>query len=334
MQDVVLSSRIRLARNLSDLPFPNVANPEQKAELVARVEEAIPELSEQSGVAWQMISIAALSEAERGVLADKHLISPQFAQRPQGASLLLREDEVVSIMLNEEDHLRIQVLLPGQQLNEAWRIATEVDDILEARLDYAFHPDLGYLTSCPTNVGTGLRASVMAHLPALVISKRIGRVLTAINQMGYVVRGIYGEGSEAAGQIFQISNQISLGNSEGEIMQSLQAIVRQIVEEERNTLRALQNNAEQEVMDRLGRSLGTLANARLVNINEAVQLLSDLRLGINLQRISGIDNEKVSALLVKIQPAWLSMEFEGDLPKAASLRAQILREAMETVKIR
>lgn len=333
LQDVILASRIRLARNVNNLPFPNLAKPDEKAELVGRVAHLLPSLHESCGKEWQLSAVTTMSKEERGVLVDKHLISPQFAQNPEGASLLLREDEVVSVMLNEEDHLRLQVLCPGQQLSEAWEIASRVDDLMESELDYAFHPDLGYLTSCPTNVGTGLRASVMAHLPALVISKRIGRVLTAINQMGLVVRGLYGEGSEATGQIFQISNQISLGSSEKEVIEGLQGIVKQIVEEERNTRRALQNSSEQELLDRIGRSVGTLANARLINISEAVQLLSDLRLGINLQAIRGIDNEIVSALLVKIQPSWLQQQFPEETTTVAYQRALVLREALQGVTV-
>ena len=332
-QDVVLSTRIRLARNVSDLPFPGVATSEQKTILMHRVENIVPQLVSESGSLWQLVHMTGLSEEERGVLVDKHLISPQFLKHAEGSSLLLREDEAVSIMMNEEDHLRMQVLMPGQKLSEAWEIATKVDDILEAQLSYAFHPELGYLTACPTNVGTGLRASVMMHLPALVISKKVSDVLAAINKMGFVVRGLYGEGSEATGQIFQISNQISLGHSEEEIMQSLQAIVKQIVEEERNTRRALQNSSEMDVMNRIGRSLGVLANARIINEREALQLLSDLRLGVHLQRVLGISNETISALLVMIHPAWMSLEYPDDSRPMPHKRAQILREAMVGVRL-
>jgi len=333
LQDVILTSRIRLARNLVTFPFPHLASAEDKESIITRLESAVPYLQDATGSTWQMLRMAALEVNQRGLLVDKHLISPQLAQNPQGASLLLNKEESVAVMLNEEDHLRLQVLLPGEQLDDAWALATKIDDLLESKLDYAFLPDLGYLTTCPTNLGTGLRASVMAHLPALAITKKIPRLLTAINQMGYVVRGIYGEGSEAAGQIFQISNQASLGSAEDEVLQGLQGIVKQVVEEERNTRRSLQNTAEQELIDRIGRSIGTLSNARLIDTAEAVQLLSDLRLGINLQRVAGIDNETVSSLLVKIQPSWISVEFPEENAIPGWQRAIILREALKTATI-
>ncbi|MCL2498563.1 MAG: protein arginine kinase [Symbiobacteriaceae bacterium] len=332
-QDVILSNRIRLARNLKDYPFPARATPEEKQALGEEIGSHLPWLLEESGREWLQLRLEEVTPQERGVLVDKHLISPQLAGHPEGASLLLSTDEVVSIMINEEDHIRLQVLLPGQQLHEAWVVADHIDNLLENRLDYAFRHDLGYLTACPTNVGTGLRASVMAHLPALVISKKYGRILTAINQMGFVVRGIYGEGSEATGQIFQISNQISLGHTEVEVIQSLQGIVKQVVEEERNTRIALQNSSEPMLIDRIGRSLGTLTHARLITTEDAVQLLSDLRLGINLQRIRGVGNATVSALLVKIQPAWLSLDNPSEGSSLDWQRAGILRQALEGVSL-
>ncbi|MCL2548347.1 MAG: protein arginine kinase [Symbiobacteriaceae bacterium] len=328
-----MTSRIRLARNIRGFPFPHRTTMESKEALTSRVEVLLPDLNGSSGKEWQLVRMNSLKSNLRGILLDKHLVSPQLVHNPDGASLLLSSDEEVAIMLNEEDHLRLQVLLPGEQLNASWETATRIDDILENELDYAFASDLGYLTACPTNVGTGLRASVMAHLPALAISKKIPRLLTAINQMGFVVRGIYGEGSEAAGQVYQISNQVSLGSAEGEVLQSLQAIVKQVVDEERNTRRSLQNSTEQELIDRIGRSIGTLKNARLMDTAEAMQLLSDLRLGINLQRVYGIDCQTVSILLVKIQPSWLSVEYPQENASLAWQRAAVLREALSQTSI-
>ena len=332
-QDVIMACRIRLARNLDDLPFPNIAKPDEKIELVSRVENLLPELTKRSQKSWQLLSLSDLSKEECGILIDKHLISRQFAQNPRWASLLISEDEAVSIMLNEEDHIRLQALYPGQQLRDALQIANDIDDILEEYLPYAFDAQLGYLTACPTNVGTGLRASVMVHLPALVISRKIGRVVTAVNEMGLVVRGLYGEGSDGIGQIYQISNQVTLGSSESEVIESLQGIAKQIVEEERNTRRILYNGKEMELLDRIGRSVGTLSNARMINSSEAVQLLSDLRLGINIQCLTGIDNQTVNALLVKVQTAWLSKHQEDEAEVIAGVRASILREALQGVKM-
>ncbi len=333
-QDVVLSSRIRLARNLARVPFPHLADRDQKLQVIQRVAEVIPHLDKQAGeLGWEMLRVDETPPVERFVLVDKHLISPQFAQADGPSAVVLRHDEGVSIMVNEEDHLRIQALSPGLQLQEAWSLASEVDNVIEASLDYAYSPELGYLTACPTNVGTGIRASVMVHLPALVITGKIDKILSAIGQVGLVARGMYGEGTQAHGSIFQISNQITLGQSEQEIIENITGVTKQIIEQERAARRALQNGAAIELHDRVGRACGVLANARKMSSQEAMQLLSDIRLGLCLQLINGLDHATIHEMLVITHPAWLNHAVGRDLdPNERDIkRAAALRERMAGV---
>lgn len=333
-QDVVLSSRIRLARNLAHIPFPHLAKREQKLQVIGKIEGLLPQLTDGTAdLGWEMMRMDAIRPAERFILVDKHLISPQFAQSDEPSAVILRSDEGVSIMVNEEDHLRIQVLSPGLQLQETWTLASQVDDAIEAHLDYAYSPDLGYLTACPTNIGTGLRASFMVHLPALVMTEKIERILTAIGQVGLVARGLYGEGTQAHGSVFQISNQITLGQSEQEIIENITGVTKQIIEQERAARRALQNAMPIDLHDRVARACGTLANARKVSSQEAMQLLSDLRLGLCLQLVNGLDHGKVNEMMVITHPAWLNQMAGRDLDPAErdACRATALRERMAGV---
>lgn len=223
--EIVISSRMRIARNLEHLPFPMLASLEQSEEVLELLAPVFHEEAAADFGSFQLLKLDEVNELDKKVLVEKHLISPNLANDSRSAAVLLNEDESVSIMINEEDHLRIQCLFPGLQVREAWERATAIDDIFEAAVNYAFDDKRGYLTSCPTNVGTGLRASVMLHLPALVMTHQINRILSAVNQVGLTVRGIYGEGSEAVGNIFQISNQITLGQTESEIIENLHSVV-------------------------------------------------------------------------------------------------------------
>ncbi|HZW49956.1 MAG TPA: protein arginine kinase [Bacillota bacterium] len=335
-QDVILSTRIRLARNLKQLAFPGHQTVEDTAKLLDKMTDLLPMLSEKTQSNWQMIRLQELTADQQRILIDKHLMSPMLAEKAESTALLLREDEAVSIMVNEEDHLRLQVLLSGLQLEQAWKLANEIDDVLEAQLEIAFSNEFGYITACPTNAGTGLRASVMVHLPALVISKKIGSFITGINQLGMVVRGFYGEGTEAIGHIFQISNQISLGQSEEEILANLQAIIKQVVEEERKTRRQLFTQIPLQLRDRIGRTLGILSNAWLLNGKEAVQKLSDLRLGVELDLLEHLTYQELNGLMVQLQPAWLNQASEENLSadQRAVQRAAVMRSLLTQTRMK
>ncbi|MBC7345959.1 MAG: protein arginine kinase [Clostridia bacterium] len=304
--DIVLTSRIRLARNLRGIPFPSLMGKREAQEVVNRVSAACAAADVQ-GVAGRLevIRLGELSPLERQILVEKHLISPEHAATDGQRAVVLNPEESVSIMINEEDHLRLQVLLPALQLHESWRLATTLDDVLEAHLDFAFDEERGYLTACPTNVGTGLRASVMLHLPGLVISKQARRVLTALSHVSLAVRGMYGEGTEAAGNLFQISNQVTLGRSEEEMLANLVAVTKQLIEQERAAREMLLREAGAQLEDRIGRSFGILSHARVISSQEALRLLSDVRLGLDLRLLKGVDPRVINELMVGIQPSYL-----------------------------
>ena len=246
----------------------------------------------------------------------------------------MSDNESISIMINEEDHLRIQCLYPGFQVLEAWELASRIDDIFEEETDYAFDERKGFLTSCPTNVGTGIRASVMMHLPALVLTQQINRILSAITQVGLAVRGLYGEGSEALGNLFQISNQITLGQSENEIIDNLHGVVRQIIEHEKAARERLVAESRLRVEDRVKRSYGILSHAVIMDSKESAQRLSDVRLGIDLGMISGISPQVMNELMVMTQPGFLQQAFEEkmsteqrDMRRAELIREQLLNRS-------
>src|SRR5690625_1834742 len=228
--DIVLSSRIRLARNFLEIPFPIIAGQAELESIQEFLQKEYEHESFESHEEFEYIPINQLTAIEKNTLVEKHLISPHLVKNKQTAGALISENEQVSVMINEEDHLRIQLYFPGLQLKEAWDEASNLDNWLEEKIDFAFDETRGYLTACPTNVGTGMRASVMMHLPALVFTNQVNRMIPAINQLGLVVRGIYGEGSGAIGSIFQISNQFTLGKSEGDIIEDLQGVVSQLIE--------------------------------------------------------------------------------------------------------
>lgn len=305
--EIVLSSRVRLARNISEMPFPYLASDSQTESVTEQVRQASTELTEQMGDI-RFLRINDIPPLERQVLVEKHLISPLLIKEPHNSAVLLRDDEAVSIMVNEEDHLRIQCLLPGLQLEKAFDAANLCDNLLETRLNYAYDEQWGFLTACPTNVGTGLRASVMVHLPALVLTKQVNRVLSAIAQVGLAVRGMYGEGSEVVGNLVQISNQITLGQSEDEIVKNLYGVTRQIVEQEAQARQILLNEGRDRISDRVNRSFGILSHARLMSSQEAMQLLSDVRLGIDLGLIHEVSGNILKELMVLLRPACLQME--------------------------
>lgn len=329
--DIVISSRIRLARNVNSIPFPLIATEEQLEKGIDLAEQVIQQgdIEKELGQ-LELLRMSQLKALEKRVLVEKHLISPNLAEESSAGAVILSENESVSIMLNEEDHIRIQCLFPGFQLENAWEQANRLDDWFEVKLDFAFDEKRGYLTSCPTNVGTGLRASVMMHLPALVMTQQMNRMLPAINQLGLVVRGIYGEGSDALGNIFQISNQITLGRSETEIIEDLANVTKQLVEQERQARKSILQSSRLRVEDRIYRSFGILSHARTIESKEATQRLSDVRLGIDLGLITGTSAKILNELIVLTQPGFLQ-QYAGEMLTAEQRderRAKLIRERL------
>ncbi|WP_199616645.1 protein arginine kinase [Paenibacillus alkalitolerans] len=326
--DIVISSRVRIARNLSSAPFPMLATNQQSQEVLNRVSSVINSDELHEICRFELVPLKTMNELEKRVLVEKHLISPNLADDARNGAAILSENESISIMVNEEDHLRIQVLYPGFQLKEAWELANQIDDVFEGAVDYAYDEKFGYLTSCPTNVGTGIRASVMMHLPALVITKQINRILQAITQVGLAVRGLYGEGSEATGNIFQISNQITLGQTEDEIIDNLHGVARQIIEHEKAARQKLMGESRTKIMDRIRRSFGIMKYAEVMDSKESAQRLSDVRLGIDLGLIHEVPAIAMNELLVMTQPGYLQKHFGKMLsPEERDVhRAKLIRE--------
>src|SRR5699024_8372584 len=280
--DIVLSSRIRLARNFTNTTFPIIAKEEELEHILEFFKEHYATRSFQQYKDFEFIPINDLSRIEKRLLVEKHLISPYMIKHVRPSAVMISKNEQVSIMVNEEDHIRLQMYLPGFQLEETLKRANELDDWLEEHIDYAFDERRGYLTSCPTNVGTGMRASVMMHLPALVLTRQMNHMIPAINQVGLVVRGIYGEGSEAIGNIFQVSNQITLGKSESDIVEDLGSIVQQLIKQEKRARARLVEQTGMRLEDRVFRSYGTLKYSRILESKEAARCLSNVSLEIDL----------------------------------------------------
>ncbi|QEK11131.1 protein arginine kinase [Crassaminicella thermophila] len=328
--DIVISSRIRLARNLEDFPFPVALTKSRSKEVLKTVSNALLEGNSVLRNDFDSITLEEVPQLERQVLVEKHLISPNLAANFEKSGVLLNKDESISIMINEEDHIRIQCLLPGFQLDEAWDTADKIDDVLEEELKYAFDEKLGYLTSCPTNVGTGIRASVMMHLPALHMTGYINRILQAANQIGLAVRGIYGEGTEFMGNLFQISNQLTLGRSEKDIIDNLKDITRQIIQKERDARSTLLSNNRAQLEDKIYRSFGILCNARILTSQECMKLLSEVRVGIDLGILKDVSIDNINEIMIMTQPGYLQKiaqkqlsSNERDIRRATLVREKI-----------
>lgn len=327
--DIVLSTRIRLARNFENEIFPVIADEKDLQRITKYFKENYHQTSFDQYGNFELIEMSNLTHIEKRVLVEKHLISPYLANA-RAAAALVSKNEQVSIMINEEDHIRMQLYFPGFQLQTALEEAFKLDDWLEADIDFAFDEEKGYLTSCPTNVGTGMRASVMIHLPALVITKRINQMIPAINQLGFVVRGIYGEGSEALGNIFQISNQITLGKAEEDIVSDLQSIIVKLVEQERAAREELMNRSSNRLEDQIFRSYGVLKYSRIMESQEAATRISNVRLGIDLGIIQDISHSVLNELMVLIQPGFLQ-HYANQVLTASErdiLRATLIRERL------
>lgn len=332
--DIILSSRIRLARNIKNYKFPSLFSKEEAEEVIRVVHNSVknhglPKIGE-----LELLVMNDLQPLQKRVLVEKHLISPHLAESSPFGACLLSENEEISIMINEEDHIRIQCLFPGFQISEALQTANDMDDAIERNVDYAFNEKIGYLTSCPTNVGTGMRASVMMHLPGLVLTQQLNKIIPAINQLGLVVRGMYGEGSEALGNIFQISNQITLGKSENDIVEDLKSIVGQLISQERAAREALARTSSIQLEDKVFRSYGILANCRIIESKEAASCLSDVRLGIDMGYIKNISRNILNELMILTQPGILQQYAGGPLrPDERDIRrASLIRERIQMEK--
>ncbi|MEC2326282.1 protein arginine kinase [Lederbergia lenta] len=329
--DIILSSRIRLARNLRNYKFPTLFSNDDAREIIGNIQGYLQQGVFKEYGPMELLLVDDLKSLQKRVLVEKHLISPHLTEHESHGAVILSDNEDISIMINEEDHIRIQCLYPGLQIKEALEKANAIDDMLEAKVDFAFDEDLGYLTSCPTNVGTGLRASVMLHLPALILTRQMNRIIPAINQLGLVVRGIYGEGSEALGNIFQISNQITLGKSEADIVGDLTSVVQQIIAQERSAREALVKTSNIQLEDKVFRSLGILANSRIIETKEATECLSDVRLGIDTGFIKHLSKNILNELMILTQPGFLQQYAGGPLRPAERdiKRAAFIRERLK-----
>jgi len=327
LKSFILSSRIRLARNFTSALFPLAMNEEMANRLIREVRERVVEGSEGFRQTYGLHESVKMSAQDKQLLLEKHLVSSEFVRTRLPGLLLLNNDESISIMVNEEDHLRLQSLLPGLQLYRAWDAANEVDDYIDEMMSYAFDERLGYLTSCPTNVGTGLRASVMMHLPALALSGAMNRILQAASQIGLAVRGSTAKAPAPTATCSRFQNQQTLGRSEKELIDILNDVAGQIATEERNARETLIRDSEAELEDRVWRSFGLLKNARILSSKEALERLSDLRLGIETGLFEALDLEQVDELLFRIQPAFLQETAGRELAPGErdSYRAQWVR---------
>ncbi|HWR45329.1 protein arginine kinase [Sporomusa sp.] len=330
--EIVLTSRVRLARNLRCQPFPGRASAAKLGEIMAEFKDVSAALMAEDGHEYAFIELERLAPLDRYVLVEKHIISPNHAAEPESRALIVRDDAGVSIMVNEEDHLRLQCLETGLNLTDAFNKANAVDDIIEAKHDLAFMEHVGYLTACPTNMGTGLRASVMVHLPALALTKQVGRIMAVATQLGLAVRGLYGEGTEAAGNIFQISNQVTLGRTEQDIINNLSGVVKQVVDKERTARNLLDNDSRDALSDRVWRAYGVLRYAQRISAQEALALLSEVRLGIDLGVIDEAPPEVFNELLVTTRPNFLQ-NLAGDTilnqSERNALRAKLIRRKLK-----
>jgi protein arginine kinase len=264
---------------------------------------------------------------------ERHLISREHAAKSAGSGLVLNREETLSVMINEEDHMRMQALRPGLQIRQAWNAINLVDSELEQKLDYAFNPDLGYLTACPTNIGTGIRVSAMLHLPGLVLAEQINPIIQSVNKLGLAVRGLYGEGTEALGNVFQVSNQMTLGESENGIVERLEKVLGQIIEHEENARAMLLEKKAKMVFNHIGRAYGILANAHTITSKETMNLLSLMRLGVDMGVFPGVDRSLVDELFLMTQPAHLQKQHSEKLSAEERdlLRADMVRERLKPV---
>ena len=328
---IVMSSRVRLARNLRAASFPGWAKKPERVRILETIQPAVSSLPEMAdSFAEEMDNFTAL---DKQILVERHLISREHAAKNVGSGLVLNRAETFSVMINEEDHLRMQALRPGFQIREAWTALDRMDSALEKKLEYAFDNELGYLTACPTNLGTGIRVSAMLHLPGLVLSEQIKPIIQSVNKLGLAVRGLYGEGTEALGNVFQVSNQMTLGESETVIVERLEKVVSQIIEHEENARAKLLEQKPKVVFNHIGRAYGILANAHSISSKETMNLLSLLRLGVDLELFPNTPRALVDELFLTTQPAHLQKQQSDKLTAEERdlIRADMVREQLKNV---
>ncbi|WP_417850518.1 protein arginine kinase [Thalassoglobus sp.] len=326
--DIVISSRIRLARNVADFPFPTRTEEATQREIEHLLKDHIERLDSGPGLSY--INIEDASPLDRTFLVERQLVSREHSEGTGARGACISPKETVSLMINEEDHLRMQVLRSGYALDHAWSELNELDDRLEERVSFAFSDEFGYLTACPTNVGTGMRVSVMLHLPALVLTKEIQKVFQAMHKMNLAVRGLYGEGSQALGDFYQISNQVTLGRSEEQIIQNVKRVIPDILAYERRARKALVNADRQRLHDQVARAYGVLRSARQISSEETMEKLSSLRMGITLGLLDNLEMSTVNELFMHIQPAHLQKN-RGELLESSErnvVRAAYLRSRL------
>lgn len=323
MKSAVITTRVRLARNLNDYPFPVRMTQAQKQQLCDKVYDAVKDIME-----FDRIDMDTLSQSQAIALVERHLISPDFVKNTAGKTLLVSKDKSVAIMLNEEDHIRLQVIKSGLCLSDVYAIADELDDKMSQKLSFAYSEKLGYLTQCPTNLGTGMRASVMLHLPALQKSRALSKITSNLSKLGMTIRGIYGESSEPKGAMYQLSNQVSLGISEKSAIDNLKNIATELVTQEIKARDRIVSDIE--VLDTISRSLGILKTARVISHAEAMTLLSNLRLGVSQKVVESLSLESIDELMCDIQPANILSRFgdtlsvrERDIKRADYLREKL-----------
>ena len=328
MSNVVISTRIRLARNLKGYPFPCKLNLQGREEVIEKVRDAVKNGNSVLADDFSFIKMSGLDPKQSVSLVEKRLVSPEFISDPEGRALLLSSDESLSIMINEEDHIRLQVITKGLSLEQAYDTADKLDTLLDERLEFAFDEKLGYLTQCPTNLGTGMRASVMLHLPALEKSKAISRIAGSLSKLGLTIRGAHGEGTEPKGALYQLSNQVTLGISEKAAIENLKNITAQLVSQEEQARDRLCKSID--VRDTISRSLGILRSALVISHDEALQLLSNVRLGIVSGQLEDVDIGSVDKLMTDVEPATLSVNAGKSLsPHDRDIeRAKLIRSVL------
>src|SRR4051794_10630401 len=328
---IVMSSRVRLARNIKEAAFPGWAKKPERVrvlDLIRPTIEGLPEMKDSFSD-----TMDSLSTLDKQILVERHLISREHAAKSAGSGLVLNRDETLCVMINEEDHLRMQALRPGLQLRQAWTTIDQADSQLEKKLEFAFSPEWGYLTACPTNIGTGIRVSAMLHLPGLVLAEQINPIIQSVNKLGLAVRGLYGEGTEALGNVFQVSNQMTLGETEGGIVERLEKVLAQIIEHEENARATLLEKKPKMVFNHIGRAYGILANAHSISSKETMNLLSLMKLGVDLNLFTNTKIALVDELFIITQPAHLQKQFSEKLSAEERdlLRADMLRDRLRTV---
>lgn len=326
--DVVISTRIRLARNLKDYPFPCKLNSQGREKVIEKVRDAVKKSNSPVASDFSFIRMSELTSSQSVSLVEKRLVSPEFISETDGRALLISKDECFSIMINEEDHIRLQVITKGLSLEQAYDTADKLDTLLDENLDFAFDEKLGYLTQCPTNLGTGMRASVMLHLPALEKSRAISRIAGNLSKLGLTIRGAHGEGTEPKGALYQLSNQVTLGISEKAAIENLKNITEQLIVQENQARERLCSSID--IQDAISRSLGILRSALVISHDEALKLLSNVRLGIVSKQITDVSTETIDKLMLAVEPATLTVTLnknlsahDRDIERAKLIRAEL-----------